>query len=88
MEPLNDYLEKSTVLKAEDFIPSWSMPLRWMAKCTGFPRTSTPWPCSTTKTSLTNGCRVSLNDDTWDTLYEKLEKVASIDRHLRLGTAA
>lgn len=80
VEPLNDYLEKSTVLKAEDFIPSLVDAFTVDGQVYGIPKDFNTLALFYNKDLFDYaGVEYPSNDDTWDTLYEKLEKVASID---------
>lgn len=80
VEPLNAYLEQSSVLTAEHIIPSLLDAFTVDGKIYGIPKDFNTLAVFYNKDLFDYaGVEYPNNDDTWDTFYEKLEKVAAID---------
>ena len=80
VEPLNAYLEKSTVLKPEDIIPSLLDAFTVDGTIYGIPKDFNTLAVFYNKDLFDYaGVEYPNNEDTWDTFYAKLEQVAAID---------
>jgi len=80
VEPLDEYIAKSDVLKAEDFIDTLVDAFTYEGKIYGIPKDFNTLALFYNKDLFDlAGVEYPSNDDTWDTLYEKLEKVAALD---------
>lgn len=80
VEPLNEYLEQSTVLKPEHIIDSLLDAFTVDGTIYGIPKDFNTLAVFYNKDLFDYaGVEYPNNDDTWDTFYAKLEQVAAID---------
>lgn len=80
VEPLNDYLAKSTILKPEHIIESLLDAFTIDGKIYGIPKDFNTLALFYNKDLFDYaGVEYPSNDDTWDTLGEKLAAVAAVD---------
>jgi len=83
VEPLDEYFAKSEVLKPEYFIPSLVEAFTYEGKIYGVPKDFNTLAVFYNKDLFDYaGVEYPSNDDTWDTFYAKLEKVAAIDPNI------
>ena len=80
VEPLNAYLEKSTVLRGEDIVRSLLDAFTIDGQIYGIPKDFNTLAVFYNKDLFDYaGVEYPSNDDNWDTFYEKLAAVAAID---------